>query len=183
MDISKEGLAELAAYEAIILKPYLDSVGVKTVGVGSTKSDIPDIALWAWDREITIKEAIDIYKKGLKKYVDAVNAALKVPVKQHEFDALVSITYNIGTGGMRGSTFMKLVNSKASPAQIVSAMQRFNRAGGRVLKGLVNRRKAESELYLTGKYAHNGKVSVVPVSASHQPIYKNAKSIDIRPFL
>lgn len=99
MQISNDGLCELAAREGIVLSPYLDSVGVKTVGLGSTVSDIPDLPSWPWNKTITVKEAVDYYKKGLAKYEAAVNKAVKVPIMQYQYDALVSICYNIGEIG------------------------------------------------------------------------------------
>ncbi len=110
MNISNAGLIELASYECLCLKPYLDSGGEKTIGFGSTKSDIPDLYTWSWDKEITIEEAVALYKKGINKYVAGVNRALtRLEVPQTLFDALVSITYNIGIAGMAKSTFMYFI--------------------------------------------------------------------------
>lgn len=183
MDFSKEGLAELASYEGLILTPYLCAANVKTVGFGSTKSDIPDLNSWSWSRQISIAEAIVLYKQGLIKYVNAVNKVLTRDIEQHQFDALVSITYNIGVGGMAGSTFMKYVNSDKPNTTIVAAMKRWDKGGGRVLKGLVNRREKEGNLYLNGVYSGNGLVSVSPVGSNHRPIYSKSKTINLLDYL
>lgn len=118
-EFSNKGKAFLITLEGICLSPYLDSVGVKTLGIGSTISDIPNIDDLPWDYTLTIEQALEQMNTGLKKYVDAVNSVLQVPVTQNQFDALVAITYNIGTGkvksrvgGMAGSTFMKRINAK-----------------------------------------------------------------------
>lgn len=184
MNISKMGVAELASYEALILSPYLDSGGVKTVGIGSTSSDIKDLNLWPWDKQLSIQEAVNLYVKSLSKYVAAVNKALtRLEIPQHQFDALVSITYNIGTSGMANSTFMKYVNQGRSDKDVVGAMARWNKDNGVVVKGLVNRRAKEAVLYTSGVYNSKGMVNLVPVNTSHRPVYAGGKLIDIMSFL
>lgn len=177
MEISKQGLIELANYEALAHTKYIDSGGVQTIGIGMTVSEIKDIKSWAWDRALSTQECVEMYVKSIKKYQDAVNKALKVPLMQYQFDALVSITYNIGTGGMAGSTFMRRINAKDSPERIVSAMKAWNKDNGRVVKGLVNRRNAEADLYLTGKYKNDGTVGLIAVNSAHKPVYKGRVSI------
>ncbi len=182
LEISKQGLVELASYECLCLKPYLDSGGVKTVGIGSTSSDIPDLHSWDWDKEISIKEAVEIYEKGLKKYSDAVNKAVHVAIPQTLFDALVSITYNIGVGGMAKSTFIKRVNNKASLESIVEAMAEWKKDNGRVVQGLVNRRAKEAKVILTGNYSSKGKVPLTPV-INKKPAYSQAKMINLLDYI
>jgi GH24 family phage-related lysozyme (muramidase) len=113
MNISKQGKAELCGHEGLALKLYLDSVNVRTIGLGATVSEIPNIKQLPWTYSITIQEAFDLLDKSLSKYVKAVNDALKVPVTQFQFDALVSICYNIGTSGLKNSTFMRRINAGA----------------------------------------------------------------------
>lgn len=159
MQLSKEGLAELAAREGIGLSKYLDSVGVQTIGIGATSSDIKDLKDWDWDKKITIKEAFDMYLEHVQKYVKAVNKALKVPLQQHQFDAIVSVTYNIGTGGMAGSTFMKMINSHATPNLIANAIKMWNKP-----PEIRRRRAAEASLFQNGTYASGGKVLVFNIN-------------------
>lgn len=183
MEMSDLGLCELGAYECLCLKPYLDAVGVKTVGFGSTISDIPDLPLWSWNKEITIKEAVDIYRQGLKKYVAAVNKAVtRLEIPQNLFDALVSITYNIGVNGMAKSTFIKKVNEGASNEVIVKAMVQWNKGGGKVLKGLVNRRAKEAKLILTGEYSSKGYVPLAQV-VNKKPQYSSSRLINLMEYL
>jgi lysozyme len=185
MQMSKEGLIELANYEAMSNTCYYDSVRVKTVSIGLTVSDIRDINSWPWDKFLSDEQCVKLYVDKLQKYVDAVNSEVKVPLKQHEFDALVSITYNIGTGnlktnkgGMAGSTFIDRVNAQESPQRIVAAMAAWNKAGGRVLNGLINRRAKEADLYLTGNYKNNGTVGRIIVNpTSHLPKYSGRVNI------
>lgn len=183
MILSNEGLAEIIAYEAIILTPYIDAVGVKTVGIGSTISDIPDLPSWPWDRTITIEQAVSMFKQHVVKYQDAVNKVLTAQINQQQFDALVSITYNIGVSGMRNSTFMRLVNSGAAPASVRRAMKQWNKGGGRVITGLVNRRAKEAALYETCVYSSKGKALLVPTNSAHKPVYHLGKEINILDYL
>lgn len=184
MKIGKNGLIELANYEALSNTVYLDSVGVRTIGIGMTSSEIPDIKQWSWERRLENDQCVRMFEDSLVRYENAVIKAINpgVMITQAQFDALVSITYNIGTGGMAGSTFMKRVNSGARPEDVAAAMQSWNKGGGRVIKGLVNRRAAEGKVYLTGKYTNDGTVTHIEVNPkNHQPIYKGR--VDIRPYI
>ncbi len=189
MEISKNGLIELANYEALAHTKYIDSGGVQTIGIGMTVSEIKDIKSWAWDRALSTQECVEMYVKSIKKYQDAVNKALKVPIEQHQFDVLVFITYNIGVGiaptkdrkgsGMAGSTFMERINAKDSPERIVSAMKAWNKDNGKVVKGLINRRNAEAKIFLTGQYTSDGRtVGLIVVNTIHKPVYKGRVSIE-----
>lgn len=111
MELSEEGKIFITSLEGICLNLYLDSVNVRTIAIGATVSEIPNIAELPWTYSITMKEAFELLDKSLGKYVRAINNALKVNIKQHQFDSLVSICYNIGTGGATGSTFMKRINA------------------------------------------------------------------------
>lgn len=118
MNFSREGKIFLVSLEGICLQPYSDSVGVKTIGIGATISEIPDIATIPWDTGYTMAAVFALLDKSLKKYVDAVNAVVDVALLQHQFDALVSMCYNVGTGrvkarhgGIAGSTAVKRINA------------------------------------------------------------------------
>ena len=82
----------------------------------------------------------------LKKFESTVNSAVTVPINQNQFDALVSLAYNIGTGAFKESTLLKKLNLgdyKAAAAQFAV----WNRGGGKVMQGLVNRRAVERKLF------------------------------------
>jgi lysozyme len=76
----------------------------------------------------------------------AVNARVSVPLFQGQFDAVVSWTYNLGEGALKSSTMLKKINAVRHD-EVPGQMKRWNRAGGKVLKGLERRREAEAELY------------------------------------
>jgi GH24 family phage-related lysozyme (muramidase) len=111
MKTSLKGKMFLTGLEGICLTKYLDSVNVWTVGVGATKTEIPDLASWPREKSLTIPECFDLLEESLEDYEEAVNRNLKVRVTQEQFDALVSICYNIGTGGLARSTFIKRINA------------------------------------------------------------------------
>ncbi len=166
---SKKGQLELMDKEGWASKKYLDSVGVQTIGFGSTKSDIKDLASWSWSKELSLEEGIALFKAHLKPYENAVKAALKVNVEQHQFDALVSITYNIGIGGMKGSTFMKRINNKAPMKDIVNAILMWD-----IPPEIKGRRLKEAKLFQYGTYGNqDGCVDRIEVGANHKPKYKN----------
>lgn len=118
--MSQKGKIFLSGLEGVCLTKYLDSVGIWTIGVGATRTEIPDIANWSKDKAITIEEAFELLNKSLVKYEKAIIDTLKVDIDQNQFDALVSIAYNIGTGGLRGSTFMRRINAKAKIGKYLS---------------------------------------------------------------
>lgn len=179
---SKNGLIELANYEALSTTKYLDSGGVATIGIGMTTSEIKDLNSWAWDKAIATNKAVAMFTVAVKKYEDGVKKALKVKVTQNQFDALVSITYNIGVAGMAGSTFMKRINAGGSVASITQAMQFWDKDNGKTVKGLTIRRKAESSVFATGKYLNNGTVQLIRVNpTTHKPIYEGR--VDIAQYL
>ncbi len=182
MDISREGICELADYEGFSTRPYLDSGGVKTVGTGLTYSDIPDIGNWPWKVDRAIPDLISIYKDRLKKYVAAVNKTLVLlDIPQHQFDALVSLCYNIGVAGLEHSTAMKRVNAKSSIEQVVSAIKEWNKDNGKIVPGLINRRQAECNLFATGEYKSGGYVALIEVDDKHHPHY--TKKIKLSDYL
>jgi len=70
-------------------------------------------------------------------------------VNQNQFDALTSFAYNVGIGGFKKSTLLKLVKANANNPLIRNEFAKWNKAGGKVLKGLTNRRKEEADLYFS----------------------------------
>lgn len=177
MKTSLEGLIALAALEGVALSRYYDSVGVSTIGIGATKSEIPDLAEWPLSKKITLEEAFDLLDKSIVRYENAINKALKVPVTQFQFDALVSICYNIGTGGASGSTFMRRINAKESTQRIVDAIMMWDKP-----KEIIGRRRKEANLFAKGDYGA-GKVNVFPVNSKGKPVYSQGKIVDAKKYL
>ena len=94
----------------------------------------------------TLEQAKFYMSHDLKQFEHAVDQAVKVSIDQNQFDALVSLTYNIGAGAFRNSTLLKKLNVgdyHGASAQF----DVWNKASGRVLQGLVNRRSVERTLF------------------------------------
>ena len=109
MKVSDPGLMALICREGIALGWYHDSVKVATIGIGHTAMAGPPNPKAAGI--LTIREAFDLFHHDIEKYADTVRKTIKRPMLQHEFDAFVSICYNIGQGGFAGSTFAKKFNA------------------------------------------------------------------------
>lgn len=147
MTISEKGLAIIKGHEAFRSKPYKDSVGKPTIGYGFTYYlDGKPVKLS--DPEITQAQADMILRQLI-----ATDFQRFVPtnVNQNQFDALVSLIYNIGVNNFNNSTLKKKVIANPNDPTIASEFAKWDK--GRVngvlteIKGLTNRRKAEAELY------------------------------------
>lgn len=172
MEISLEGMVNLIGLEGICLSPYLDSVGVWTIGVGATRTEIP--GLNASHPDITMAEAIALFKQSIKRYTNPISNALKVAIEQHQFDALASWCYNVGVGGMKSSSLIRDINAKAKPQVIYNDFLKWNKP-----KEIIGRRTKEAKLYSTGVYSENGKALLFPIGSNHKPIYSKGKSINV----
>jgi len=139
MEISQEGIALIKKFEGCELEAYKCAAGVWTIGYGSTKGVKESDS-------ISQEDADKLLMDELKEYESYVNDFVEVDLEQNQFDALVSWVFNLGPANLKASTLLKVLNSKdyeGVPAQI----KRWNKAGGKVLQGLVRRREAESLLF------------------------------------
>lgn len=137
--ISDDGVRLIKEFEGLYLKAYRCPAGVLTIGWGSTEGVREGM-------EITREEAERMLLGELSRFEDAVNRLVTVPLTQHQFDALVSFSYNVGARALEHSTLLRKLNDgdyNAVPAEL----GRWVRGGGRVLPGLVRRRKAEALLW------------------------------------
>lgn len=143
MTTSLQGVELIKSFEGLRLTAYRDAAGVLTIGYGHTGSDV------AAGATITAARAEELLRADLAGAEAAVTSAVQVPVTQGQFDALVSLVYNIGAGAFAASTLLRKLNS----GDYAGAAQEFDRwiyAGGSVLGGLVSRRNAEQQLFLAG---------------------------------
>lgn len=147
MNISEKGLTLLKHYEGCKLTAYQDSVGIWTIGWGNTY--YPDNTRVKQGDTISQAYADELLLNIVKRFEMAVNNGLKVVVKQTQFDALVCLCYNIGVGNFGKSSLLNKINAldpKASERFLL-----WNKAGGKVVKGLTYRRQSEKYLYDTGE--------------------------------
>lgn len=142
MKISLNGLNLIKEFEGLELKAYKDSVGVVTIGYGSTG---PHVSM---GMTITKEQAEQLLKKDLERFEKGVPTLVKVPLNQNQFDALVSFSFNLGLGNLKSSTLLKKLNAKDYQGA-ANEILRWNRAGGKVLNGLTRRRIAERDLFLS----------------------------------
>lgn len=144
MHISKAGLDLIKKYEGCRLeayKPVPDEPGW-TIGYGHHSPSVKQ------GMTITQEIAEQLLKEDLAKFERVVNN-IGVRLRQNEFDALVCIAFNIGEGAFITSTLRKKVIEKArKDAEIQAEFKKWNKSGGKVLQGLVNRRADEADLWL-----------------------------------
>ncbi|GAA5111823.1 lysozyme [Bartonella jaculi] len=147
--ISEEGLALIKQWEGLHLNAYEDVIGVWTIGYGHTSSSgAPHVHK---NMKITEKEAEELLCQDLQQFEKAVEQAVIVPLSDEQFAALVSFSYNIGIQAFYRSTLLKKLN-KGNYEAVPAELQKWTRAGGKRLKGLVNRRAAEAGLWARGAY-------------------------------
>ncbi len=146
MKINKLGLDLIKTFESCKLKPYLDIVGVCTIGYGTTTyEDGRKVAMT--DPAITEERAIQLLAHHIEVYERCISNVVKTVLNENEFSACVSLCYNIGAGAFSKSTLVKHLNAgKRLEASL--EFLRWNKAGGVAVKGLTRRREAEKELFL-----------------------------------
>jgi len=145
MTTSDVGVNLISAFEDTQFKSYDDGVGVWTIGIGTTV--YPNGVKVKQGDTCTLEQAKTYFKHDLAKFENTVNESVTVPLTQNQFDALVSLTYNIGSGAFKGSTLLKLLN-KGDYQGAAEQFLAWKKAKGKVLPGLVRRREAERALFL-----------------------------------
>ena len=120
---------------------YRDVAGKATIGFGHLI--LPG---QHFDEPMLPDEGDTLLRKDLERTVSGVNDLIDIRLKQNQFDAIVCFTFNMGTGRLESSTLLKLVN-EGRHAEVPAQFLRWDRAGGRPVKGLTIRREAEAELY------------------------------------
>lgn len=145
--VSEKGLNFISNEEGVILHPYRDSVGILTIGIGNTYySDGTKVQMS--DPPISLERAQGLFRSVLQHYEQAVWSLTRDDINQNQFDALVSLCYNIGVNAFKNSTLLKLVNAGIEGRQIKDAFEMWRRAG-EDKTALLSRRIREAELYLS----------------------------------
>jgi len=148
--INQEGLDLIKRWEAFRAKPYICPAGVPTIGFGTT--------VYPSGRKVTMKDApitAAIAEQYLIHHCEAIgkqiDPLLQVKLTDNRYSAIVSFVYNCGIGAFRRSTLLKVINAAPGSPGIRVELMKWTRAtvSGKkvVLQGLVNRRKAEADLY------------------------------------
>jgi lysozyme len=140
MKISNNGLNLIKHFEGMELEAYKCPAGVWTIGYGHIKTAVEGMT-------ITEAEANEMLIEEMVEYENYIINAVDVDLTQNQFDAMVSWVYNLGSGNLRTSTLLKVLNS-GDYAGVPEQMLRWNKAGGKVLEGLTRRRQAEADLFI-----------------------------------
>jgi len=143
MQISFNGIESLKDLEGLRLNAYLDSAGIATIGYGTIKIDGKPVEM---GMTCTEQEATVYLQADLAWAQTAVNQLVRVSLTQPEFDALVSFVYNVGQGAFAKSTMLRKLNA-GDYEGAAKEFPRWNIAGGKVVKGLVARRRIEQAMF------------------------------------
>ena len=146
MSVSNKGVDLICEFEGEQLIAYDDGVGVWTIGFGTIK--YPNGVRVKKGDTCTLDQAKEYMRHDLIEFEHTVNSSVKVPLNQNQFDALVSLAYNIGSSAFKSSTLVKKLNT----GDYQGAADQFNvwiNAGGKRMQGIVNRRDREKLLFLS----------------------------------
>lgn len=147
MNVSDKAIKMIRHHEGVRVKPYQDAIGLWTVGVGHLIGDgktLPD----EWNRTLTMGEVDEILRKDLARFEAGVERLCPTGLTQSRFDALVSISFNFGLGNLQRSS-IRMKHNRGEFEDAADSFLLYNKAGGKIFKGLVNRRNDERALYLS----------------------------------
>ena len=145
MNVSQRAIEMLKHHEGVRCKPYRDCVGLWTVGVGHLIGDgksLPD----EWNRTLSTEEVDALLRKDLARFERGVSKFCPVQLTQGEFDALVSFSFNLGLGTFQRSTIRQAL-LRGDKETAMESLVKYCKAGGKILKGLQNRRLDERKLF------------------------------------
>lgn len=156
--ISKRALEMIKHHEGVRMKPYQCPAKLWTVGVGHVINPnhcslkLEDRVCLAcppdWNRTLTMAEVDEILANDLRRFVAGVSRYCPTGLSQGRLDALVSFAFNVGLGTLQRST-LRQKHNRGDFEGAAEEFMKFTKAGGKVLKGLVNRRNDERALYLS----------------------------------
>lgn len=146
MRVSERGIRLIKHHEGVRNWPYRCAAGLFTVGVGHLIGDgksLPE----SWNRLFTKEEIDGLLKSDLRRFELGVHKMLpNMPLRQSEFDALVSFCFNLGLGCFQRSTVRQAL-LRGDKTQAMESLVKYCRAGGKILKGLQTRRLDEKALF------------------------------------
>ena len=148
MEMSESGLTRLLEREGMRRTAYRDSAGIWTICVGHTTAAGPPKVRPGM--KCTLAECRQILMRDVAQFEKCVEKAITQPMSQHQFDAMVSLAFNIGCHAFRRSTVVREFN-RGHEQHAADAFRMWKKAGGRVVQGLVNRRESERNQF-NGKF-------------------------------
>lgn len=143
----------ICGFEGLRLTPYLDAVGVPTIGYGATYG-LDRARVTMAHRPISINEAVALLARDTDRFAAAVDRLVHVPIGRLQRGALPSFAFNLGAGALQASTLLCRVNA-CDWDDVPFQFSRWVHAGGRRLAGLVRRREAEADLWSQGAKCEN----------------------------
>ncbi len=148
MSISQAGLLKIIQFEGWVDHPYNDQAGYATIGYGHLlhKSPVDQSDLDAYPEPLTKMQGAALLNADVQSAVEAVNNYVTVPLRQDQFDALVSFTFNLGVGTFEKSSVLTAVNNQDWP-NVIYWLNQYVHADGEVVEDLVSRRAQESEAF------------------------------------
>jgi lysozyme len=148
MKLNNSGYLLICEFEGLSLKPYLCPAKIPTIGYGNTY--YPDgKRVTLLDKEITKLQAFDMFKVIADKFASKVSKLVTSPLNQTQFNALVSLAYNIGIGNFQSSTLLKKVNKNHNDILIGLEFKKWNKVNKKEVLGLTRRRLYESIIYFS----------------------------------
>jgi lysozyme len=148
MKLSDKGYELIKQFEGYSDRPYKCPAGIPTIGFGNTYYP-SGIKVKLTDKQITKEYANEMLKFVADKFAEDVLKVVKSNITINQLNALTTFAYNLGITNFRNSSLLKLVNNNPNDANIAKEFLKWNKANGKELKGLTNRRIAESALYFT----------------------------------
>ncbi len=164
----------MISFEKEVLKGYLDPVGIPTIGIGHV---ILKGEPYKVGQTISREESRKLFRKDTLWAVKAVNSLVSHPINQNQFDALVSLVFNIGENGFANSSVLREIN-RGNIKNAANAFALWNKSKGRILKGLVRRRKEEAKLFLT-PYSASTPAKKVATTTTSDNLLKSAVEIPL----
>lgn len=148
MKLNEQGYRLVIKHEGLRLSPYLCPARIPTIGYGNTY--YPDgKRVTMLDKPITKEFAYEMFKTIADRFALRVDRLVTASVTQNQFNALVSFAYNVGMANFQKSTLLRKVNANPNDVTIRAEFNKWVKAGGVRLNGLVNRRKDEADTYFT----------------------------------
>ncbi len=159
MKVSQNAINLVKKWEGLYLESYKDPVGIWTIGYGTTVINGKPVTA---GMKITKAEAEALLRKDIDEHASTIFNYVKVPLTQNQYDALASFQYNLGKYILQGSTLLTYINNKQWE-KAAAKMKEYNKGGGKVLQGLVNRRNEEASLFLGkgGSYTETWQPAVI----------------------
>ncbi|CAB5224079.1 COG3772 Phage-related lysozyme (muraminidase) [uncultured Caudovirales phage] len=148
MKLNNSGYLLITEFEGFSAKPYLCSAKVPTIGFGNTYyTNGTKVTLL--DKEITRVQAFEMFKHIADKFASKVSKLVTSPLNQNQFNALVSLAYNIGIAGFTNSTLLKKVNANHNDKSIELEFKKWNKVNKKEVAGLTRRRNYEADIYFS----------------------------------